>query len=1021
MKFNYDRIHFKVTFLVLVAVLLSVTILGTISIQMITNSLKQQATSQLVSVREIKRKQLENFFSDRKEEMSVLVEMSSTLRKEAFDKLVATREIKTRQIEEYFNQQINDARLLAKSRDVQEAFHAVRQYHFDTKVPPSGAYNVNTPEYRKLYAQHSGYLNSFVKTFGYNDVFIICSAHGHVMYTAARKSDLGTNLRFGIHKDSNLAKLWNKVVQQRKTLFQDYEPYAPNSGRPSAFIGTPFYTEKGEMLGVIALQISTDQINNIMGERAGLGKTSATYLVGRDKLMRSDSHLDPVNRSVIASFNNPTKGKMDTESVQSALAGLSDAKVTLDYRDQMVLSAYSPVKFAGVTWALVADIDVSEAFNPVNVKGKEFFALYKELYGYHDVYLINPDGTVFYSVAKKPDYRTNILNGAFSSSNLGKLVRQVISTQQVGFSDFEKYAPSNGEPAAFFAQPLIWNGNVELVIALQMPIDDVNRIMQIRDGMGETGETYLVGKDMLMRSDSYLDPEKHSVLASFAGSVERNGVDTQATQRALSKNTGTDIVTDYNGNPVLSAYTHVKVGSAIWGLIAEIDEAEVNQQPSELNRQIVLIAALICLVVILLSTLMIRFYLSKPLGQIIVLIKELELDKKLNMNRKDEIGEISNAIDVFTEKLYGVMVRVKKTASDILISSEQIAKGNENLASRTEQQSASLEETASAMEENTSNVEQNAENANHANQIGREMKGIVETVNTHIHDAMKGTIDSNQNSIAAVQRNNSEFSGKVQKTNSGTMQAMQEIKDRADTISGITTVINDIAFQTNLLALNASVEAARAGEHGKGFAVVAAEVRKLAHRSGNASKEIDKLIKNSLDQINKGTQLVESSNQAVEAMLEQTDRSLSHFKDESLTHLQDLRNEADTKLSQITLAATQLTDLIENISAASSEQAEGLKQINIAVNELDGITQENATLADEVTSVGQVLTRLADELNATVNIFKVAEEPKSLPETRTIIQEPKSLPSLISGTAQVTDSKGIKFLNDSDTDLDDFE
>ncbi|MCP4754101.1 MAG: hypothetical protein GY866_24715, partial [Proteobacteria bacterium] len=237
----------------------------------------------------------------------------------------------------------------------------------------------------------------------------------------------------------------------------------------------------------------------------------------------------------------------------------------------------------------------------------------------------------------------------------------------------------------------------------------------------------------------------------------------------------------------------------------------------------------------------------------------------------------------------------------------------------------------------------------------------------------------------------------------------------------ITTVINDIAFQTNLLALNASVEAARAGEHGKGFAVVAAEVRKLAHRSGNASKEIDKLIKNSLDQINKGTQLVESSNQAVEAMLEQTDRSLSHFKDESLTHLQDLRNEADAKLSQITLAATQLTDLIENISAASSEQAEGLKQINIAVNELDGITQENATLADEVTSVGQVLARLADELNATVNIFKLAEEPKSLPETRTVIQEPKSLPSLISGTARVPDSKGIRFLNDSDTDLDDFE
>ena len=991
MKLSHANFQVKISFLVLVAVIASVAILGTISIQTIRSVLAEQARSQLLSVREIKKKQLENMYKERKGDLAVLIETTSAFRKEAFDKLIAIREMKKNQLESVFSRQIKDIDQLRFSSDVRQTFRRVRQYHFKTKVSPTGPYNVTTAAYRKIYKENSAYLNSFVKRFGYNDVFIICSAHGHVMYTAAQKSDLGTNLRTGPYRNSNLAKMWAKVIRERSLIVQDFSAYAPNNNEPSAFIGMPYYGDNGEMQAVVALELSIGQINSIMKERSGLSGASETYLVGPDFRMRSDSYLDPEGHSVSIAFKDLEKGKIATDSVRAALKGVTGVQVSQNYAGRSVLTAYAPVKFANLTWAFVADIDVTEAFNPRNEVGKEFFNQYTELYGYYDAFLINPNGDIFYSAAKESDYQTNIIDGKYASSNLGELVRQVIKSGDFGFADFTKYAPSNNEPAAFIAQPLMRDGKPELIIALQISSEGINRIMQIRDGMGQTGETYLVGPDKRMRSDSFLDPKGRSVKASFAGDIENNGVDTPSVKKSLSGFAGVDMILDYNQNSVLSAYTPIRFGEVTWGLLAEIDEEEIQLKPAALTRQILLIAAIICVAAILLTSLLIQINFSRPLRQIISLIKELELYKRLKMKRKDEIGQIGDAIDSFIGNIHQVILNVKKGSEDIFMLSDQIAKGNQDLSSRTEQQSASLEETAAALEEMTANVAQNAENARHADTISQEMKEIVHNGSGLLEDAIEGTIESNQIGIQTVQQNNATFSIKMQQTNEQTMTAMQEIERRAETISSITTVMNDIAFQTNILALNASVEAARAGEHGKGFAVVAAEVRKLAHRSGNASKEISKLINNSLEQITKGGELVERSNHEVTSMLKETDQTLTTFKDDSIKQMQDLRQQVEVNLEQIVVAATKVTDVIENISAASSEQAEGIRQINIAVNEMDGITQHNANLAGEVMAVGQSLTNLSAELKRMVSIFKLTDEGMGDIDKSIQLAETKSL------------------------------
>ena len=170
---------------------------------------------------------------------------------------------------------------------------------------------------------------------------------------------------------------------------------------------------------------------------------------------------------------------------------------------------------------------------------------------------------------------------------------------------------------------------------------------------------------------------------------------------------------------------------------------------------------------------------------------------------------------------------------------------------------------------------------------------------------------------------------------------MDAISQSSKRIADITAVIDSIAFQTNILALNAAVEAARAGEQGRGFSVVAAEVRLLAQRSATAAKEIKSLIGDSVDKVNAGTELVSA---------------------------------AGSTMQNIVTQARRVSQLIGEISEATSQQTSGISQVGDAVTQLDSVTQQNAALVEESAAAAESLKHQATRLNAVVNRFTLAPQ-----------------------------------------------
>lgn len=287
-----------------------------------------------------------------------------------------------------------------------------------------------------------------------------------------------------------------------------------------------------------------------------------------------------------------------------------------------------------------------------------------------------------------------------------------------------------------------------------------------------------------------------------------------------------------------------------------------------------------------------------------------------------DISAVQGAVQAPTGSVLASMGQMQsslaKLIGDVRGAAENIAAGSSQIAAGNVDLSSRTEQQASSLQETATSMEQ-----------------LTATVKQNAENAQQAsTLSSNASEVA--QKGN-HVVGQVVAT-------MQDISENSTKVAEITGIIEGIACQTNILALNAAVEAARAGEQGRGFAVVASEVRSLAQRSSTAAREIKELITSSVQRIGNGSELA---------------------------------GEAGKTMAEVTWAVARVTDIMGEIAAASGEQSRGIEQVNLAIAQMDSVTQQNAALVEEAAAASQSLENQGRHLTSAIAFFTLTDDLSS--------------------------------------------
>jgi methyl-accepting chemotaxis protein len=560
------------------------------------------------------------------------------------------------------------------------------------------------------------------------------------------------------------------------------------------------------------------------------------------------------------------------------------------------------------------------------------FNRYAETYEYYDIFMVcKAHGHVIYTTAKEDDLGTNLEHGKYKTTALADLWKKVVETESVAVEDYEPYAPSGGRQAMFMGLPVKKDGRFLAVLIVQLSEKPADEILNQRTGLGNTGESFLIGKHenkIELKNNRIL--KKQTVGTKLTDTIFEYSLNTR--QPSYTSRTDQSGKTHY--------YTFAPISSELvnWGVVVDITEKEVLQPVYTMRNRIIIIS-LIILVILVFAAIYTARSFTKPIEKTVAFAKKItngDYDAEVDVNQKDEIGVLVNAlremVEVFKqgyhsakevaagnlyslrekdtteikkgtleeslfnmrEKLKEVVGTVKSIAESVAGGSNQISNSSVQIAQGANEQAAAAEEISSSMEEMSATIEQNTDNAKKTKEVSLEAVRNIRT---------------------------------SQKSFEETLSAVENIIKKI-------SIVTEIAEKTDVLAINVAIEAARAGEHGKGFDVLAVEVRKLAELSKNAASEINVISK----------QTIESS---------KTSGKL---------------------LKELVPDIEETAKLIGEIAKSGEEQLRGSTQISEAVNQLSEVTQENSSASEEMSSGSEELTAQAEELKNAVAYFKLEKD-----------------------------------------------
>jgi methyl-accepting chemotaxis protein len=567
---------------------------------------------------------------------------------------------------------------------------------------------------------------------------------------------------------------------------------------------------------------------------------------------------------------------------------------------------------------------------------REFLEHYgTSLYGYDDLALISAStGDVIFTVKKRKDNQTNLLKGPLKESGLAKAYGRVLRTGKHALVDYSIYPPSD-IPTGFVAAPVQNSkGEVKAVLVLYIDARVVNSIMEPTQAMGRTGQSYVVGPDLLMRSQGRFEASP---------SILKKKIDIPAVAMALGDKSDTIVTIDDKGVPSVISFTHLQLNEnkALnadfeWALIADVDVSEAFQDIDSLSWRVILIG--LCVVVLSGAVAFLSAKsIAEPISRLSSQASQIS-DGNLTIDvsqdqRRDEIGDLVSSFCSMVNKLRDQTGQILEGVTVLASASTQISSTVSQVAASSAETSSAVSETTTTLEELRQTGRLSSDKAKLVSEDSRKSVEIAQSGKQATDDAIEGMalIKSQMESIG---------------------ETVIRLSEQSQSIEEIISAVKDLAEQSNLLAVNAAIEAARAGEQGKGFAVVAEEIKSLADQSKRATDQIKGILDDIKNSISGVVMATEKGSKAVESGTKQS-------------------AQAGRSIEDVTKSVRDAFQALSVIVASSEQQSVGVDQVAMAMDNIDRAMQQNVEGTRQLQASARDLEDLGRKLKALVERYKV--------------------------------------------------